>query len=70
MVASSAAKFGPATMGLTTFRCASCLGGVHGDEHGQLEVVVRVGDGDRGSEEKRSWCVSTNMMSLNLVIDQ
>ena len=70
MIGSSAARFGPATTGLTTLRWASCLGGSMAmnigswkSSSGSAMVIAR-------SEENTAGLVSTAMMSLYRVTDQ
>ena len=73
IVPSSRSRFSGATIGLTTLRCLSCLGG---------SMAMNIGSRKSGrwlrsvmppsvaSEEKTWWLVSTAMMSLYLVTDQ
>ena len=70
MMGSSRARFGPATMGLTVLRWASCFGGSMAMNIGSVKSSAGSGSTMAGSEENTSWFVSMAMMSLNLVTDQ
>src|SRR6185437_9108440 len=57
------------TIGLTTLRCASCLGGSIAMNIGSLKSSLGSTMVMDGSDEKSAWLVSTAMMSLYLVTD-